>query len=184
MPTAPRALQRVNYFAGQILAADDLRAEQDYLLERWRRHNRWCHGWGVVTGLEVTLDGHQVVVAEGMALDCQGGEVVVPERAALALPSGRAAKYLLLSRVEIPTAPVPVPGEPAESASSLESAPSRIREGWALTWAATDPGRAHRRRGRKWETCGEAHGVALGRLRRTGGRWRLDRRYRVRHACW
>jgi hypothetical protein len=132
--------------------------------------------------LDVAVEGRQVVVTAGMALDCAGNEVVVPDRDALSLPSGRAAKYLLLSWAEQPAAPVPVLEEPAGPAATA-NAPSRIAEGWTLTWAAADPGRAHRRRDGKWETCGDAHGVALGRLLWTRGRWRLDRRFRVRRAC-
>ncbi len=182
MGHVPHTLQRVHYFTGQILTAADFQAEQDYHLGRWRRHNRWCHGWGVVLGLDVTVENRQVVVTAGMALDCLGNEIVVPDSDALPLPSGRAATYLLLSWAQQSTAPVPVPGEPPGPAATA-NAPSRIAEGWTLTWAAADPGRAHRRRDGKWETCGEAHGVALARLLQTGGRWRLDTRYRVRRAC-
>jgi hypothetical protein len=182
MGDAPHALHRIHYFAGQILTAEDFQAEQDYHLERWRRHNRWCHGWGVVTGLDLAIEGKEIVVTPGMALDCAGNEVVVPKRDTLRLPLGRTAVYLLLCWAETPGAPVPGLAEPADT-SSMGGVSSRIAEGGVLTWAAADPGRAHRQRGGKWETCGEAHGVALGRLLWTRGRWRVDRRFRLRRAC-
>ena len=50
-------LERVRYFPRQLLPADDLSAEPDYLRERARRHNRYLHGWGVVCGCSVTPIG-------------------------------------------------------------------------------------------------------------------------------
>ena len=50
-------LERPHFVTGQILTADDLRAEQDYRAgEVRRRHNRLCHGWGIVDGLGVRWD--------------------------------------------------------------------------------------------------------------------------------
>lgn len=182
MPEAPpRPLQRVHFFAGQLLTAEDLRAEQEYVLERLRRHNRWLHGWGVVAGLELAVDDERVVVEAGLALDCRGNEIVVEDRTTLALPSDGPTWYLLLSGTESPTSPVPVldPGDTGGTGVVC----SRIVEGWSLAWAAEDPGQGHLQREGRWQTCGEAHGIALGRLRRTRQRWRrLDPRYRVRRA--
>jgi len=63
-------LQRVRYFAGQLLTADDFATEQAYWIERQRRRNRRLHGWGVVEGLGVSIDGPKVFVEPGMAIDC------------------------------------------------------------------------------------------------------------------
>src|SRR2546427_4104106 len=52
----PSGLERLRYFPRQLLTADDMRAEQEYVREKRRRHNRLLHGWGVVCGLEVVLD--------------------------------------------------------------------------------------------------------------------------------
>jgi len=43
----------VNYFPRQLLTADDMTADQQYFLNKLRRHNRYLHGWGVVCGLEI-----------------------------------------------------------------------------------------------------------------------------------
>ena len=51
--TAPSTTERVRYFARQLLTADDLTQEQEYLRGRMRRHNLFLHGWGVVCGAEV-----------------------------------------------------------------------------------------------------------------------------------
>jgi hypothetical protein len=42
------ALERVRYFPRQLITADDMRAEQEFFLNKMRRHNRFLHGWGVV----------------------------------------------------------------------------------------------------------------------------------------
>jgi hypothetical protein len=45
--------KRLNYFYGQMLGANDFRAEQDYFREKMKLHNRCLHGYGVVCGLKV-----------------------------------------------------------------------------------------------------------------------------------
>lgn len=46
-------LKRLNYFYGQLLGAEDFRAEQNYFREKLKLHNRCLHGYGVVCGLRV-----------------------------------------------------------------------------------------------------------------------------------
>jgi len=73
-------LERVNFFDGKLLAAEDLSLEQTYHLERHRRHNRYLHGWGVVSGLSVSVaDNTTITVQPGVAIDCAGNELVVGE---------------------------------------------------------------------------------------------------------
>jgi hypothetical protein len=175
----PVALKRVHYFSGHLLSAEDLRAEQAYFLERLRRHNRCCHGWGVVCGLEITVSEKRVVVSPGMALDCEGNEITLSAAANLDLPSGSApaTQYVLAALTLEPVDPVPTIGEPAGPECPL--AYSRVLEGCGLTLAADNPGVGHKRRGRHCVSCGTNHGVPLGRLRRTRGRWRLDPQFQT-----
>ncbi len=77
LPDTP--LRRVNFFAGRLLSADDLGAEQQYARERAWLHNRMLHGAGVVSGLEVTVEGDDLVVSPGMAIDGFGREIVLTE---------------------------------------------------------------------------------------------------------
>ena len=55
--TAPIAgqtgLERVRFFPGQILTADDMSLSNEWVLEKLRRHNRYLHGWGIVCGCDV-----------------------------------------------------------------------------------------------------------------------------------
>jgi hypothetical protein len=73
-------LTRVNFFDGMLLTGEDLRVEQDYLRRKQQLHNQ-IHGYGVVEGLDVTVDSknHMVHVAPGWAIDRQGREVVLVE---------------------------------------------------------------------------------------------------------
>lgn len=82
-----RVTERLRYFSGQLLQAEDLRDEQDYLLDRIRSHNR-LHGYGTVCGLAVAPTdppSGQVVVEPGVALDCCGREIVLEEEIELSV---------------------------------------------------------------------------------------------------
>jgi hypothetical protein len=86
-PTPPY-FDRLNYFYGQMLGANDFKAEQDYFREKIKLHNRCLHGYGTVCGLLVVpADAHvgcvpdpekpEVVILPGLALDAEGNELVV-----------------------------------------------------------------------------------------------------------
>jgi len=74
-------LERPRYYARQLVTASDLIQEQQFFLDKARRHNRMLHGWGVVCGLWVTpFDDEGVVCVEpGYALGPYGDEIVVEE---------------------------------------------------------------------------------------------------------
>ena len=75
--------ERNNYFHGKMLSARDLRVEQEYFNEKRWLINRMITGWGIVCGLEVTVDYGCLVVKPGLALDCCGHELLVCEPQAL-----------------------------------------------------------------------------------------------------
>jgi hypothetical protein len=76
---------RLSYFHGQMLAASDFRAEQEYFVEKLRLRNRCLHGYGVACGLQVSAAPcgaepdrePRVILHAGVALDCLGNEIVV-----------------------------------------------------------------------------------------------------------
>ena len=76
-------LERVRYFPRQLLTADDMRAEQEYAREKFRRHNRYLHGWGVVCGCTVEpitdASSWQVRVCPGYAVGPQGDEIWIDQ---------------------------------------------------------------------------------------------------------
>jgi hypothetical protein len=168
-------VQRVNYFTGKLLTAEDLQSEQAYHVGRARRHNVAFHAAGVVEGLGVTCTGGKVVVAAGLALDCVGREISVPEEAKLGLPGVRGPRvYVLLGYAERGVDFVPV-ADPAGEGGTV-SVPSQIEETYALSVGPAPV--KHARRGKGWRACESEHGVPLARLVREKGRWRVDRGYR------
>jgi hypothetical protein len=76
-------LERPVFAEGQLLSAEDLEAEQAYLREKDRLHNRMLHGWGVVCGLNVQPLARamepRVLVTPGYLLGPNGDEIIVPE---------------------------------------------------------------------------------------------------------
>src|SRR5438105_14515335 len=51
--TCRGVLEHPRYYAGQVITASDLVLEHDYLHDKFRRHNRMLHGWGVVCGAKL-----------------------------------------------------------------------------------------------------------------------------------
>ncbi|HTQ86973.1 MAG TPA: hypothetical protein VMI93_12225 [Candidatus Solibacter sp.] len=92
-PVEGRRLQRVRYWAGQMLRAWDFREQaSDVAQHRWW-HNRALHdAYGVYEGLEVSsvFSGGRLtaVIAEpGVAYDCFGRELIVQKRRTIQLPA-------------------------------------------------------------------------------------------------
>ncbi len=174
MITNLRHLKRNHFFTGRLLTAEDLSAEQEYLREKSKRHNRYLHGFGVVFGLEVSKRSAEVVISEGLALDCRGNEIVVAEPARLLLPRPEdfgTTIFLTLEFVERETEPVPVSG-----GSGMEN--SRIQEASNALFTKGNANSAHRHVKGRWLACGQSHGLAIARLKFGSGQWRIDRRHR------
>jgi hypothetical protein len=106
--------RRVNFVEGRILTAADLAAEQEYHRGMRYLHNR-LHGYGTVSGLEVTVSRGRARVGPGLAFDVLGREVVVTTPLTLRLPPHRAGRRwvrdLVLMWREIPDGPVPAPDD-------------------------------------------------------------------------
>jgi hypothetical protein len=80
--TGVASLERARYFARQLLTADDLTADQQHVLAKFRRHNRYLHGWGVVCGGRVCAVPTQkwmVVVEPAYLLSPQGDEILIDD---------------------------------------------------------------------------------------------------------
>jgi hypothetical protein len=163
-------LKRVRYFFGQILSADDLTAEQEYFLEKHRRHNRSLHGAGVVCGMEVSRQKDSVVVHPGLALNCRGEEISICEPVESVFPQAGEKAYIILSYAENLAGPVPAAGEDMQF--------SRIEESFKVTFEPDDPTAKHKWRKASLVPCGDPHGFPLAKLFFSRGRWRIDRRFR------
>jgi hypothetical protein len=159
-------LVRNHYFSGQLLSTDDLQREQDYMLGRMRRRNRFLTGWGVVAGLGVSVEqGEAVVVGPGFAIDCAGNELIVDTEAQLCLAGLGGRQYIVARYLEICEAPaVPTTGLPAFS---------RVRESAYLEISHLNPAAGHRGMGCGTPGCGQAHAVSIAVLTKKGDNWRL-----------
>ena len=157
------ALTRPRYFSGMLLTPRDLEAEQRYVRDKQRRHNRCLHGYGVACGLDVSLGTAAIVVSPGLALDGFGEEIAVSRAVEADVPRDGSRAYLVIRYVEVEGDPVPA-GE-----GRMEC--TRITEGFALCCEASDPCRGLPR-----DAAPTA--IPLARLVRRRGRWRLDRTYR------
>jgi hypothetical protein len=163
-------LKRPRFFAGQLLSATDLEAEQEYFLQKQRRHNRGLHGYGVVSGLDVSAKDNVLIVSDGMALDASGNEVVVPNCLQIPIKRRGRVAYLVVRYHENETDPVPVQ---IDSNGGVEF--SRIEEGFEIAITPTpgpNPG-ATKTAGNQTEP-----GAVLARLVMRRGRWQVDRKFR------
>lgn len=161
-------LERPRFFTGQPLTAAELEEEQAYFLGRARRHNRFLHGWGIVSGLGVSIeDGVTVVVAAGLALDCAGNELVLaaPERPSLA---GLASKhYVTIRYLEISTGQRPL------AQGEDEARFSRVREAVQVELAGRNPAAGHSGIGPGSAGCRQAHALCLASVSLHGSHWRI-----------
>lgn len=160
-----RPFERPRFFTGRLLAADDLQREQDYFRDKARLRNRFLHGWGIVTGLGVSLDQGAVVVSPGLALDCAGNELVLPEPAHASLQGLAGRHYVTLRYVELPVGQMPAPNGGTEA--------SAIRESVDVELAASDPMAGHGAFAAGGPGCGQAHALCLAIVSPRGTRWRL-----------
>ena len=165
-------LTRPRYFAGQVLSADDLRDEQEYFIARLRRRNRFMHGWGVVSGLHVSVSGGgTVVVGPGIAIDCFGNEIVLAASTELAIVSPVDRIYVAVRYVEELTGEVP-------TLDGVQS--SRVRESAVVELAETNPNAGHGGMASGTPGCGTAHALGIATLGRRNARWRVVSHHRRR----
>jgi hypothetical protein len=158
-------LQRVRYFAGQLLTADDFVTEQAYWIERQRRHNRHLHGWGVIKGLEVSIDGLKVFVEPGMAIDCAGNEIFLGKRAVLVAPRAAREIYIVVEYCEIERNPLPIICGP-ECSDSAMVVNTRVQEECRVYFSNSNPNSNHDGTGPGTSGCGSPHPIAIARLQK------------------
>ena len=164
-----KPFERLRFFAGRLLTAADFSLEQNYFRGKLKLHNRALHGFGIVSGLKVTIESGKVVVTAGLALDCEGNELVVGTNETLTGPPANwQTAYLNLRFVE---------QELNEGAAAGEA--TIIRESSALQCSQQNFNSKHRHQHGRWLACGTCHPLTIARLRPRVGGWRVDRRYRA-----
>ena len=162
---------RNHFFAGRFRTAADLELEQKYFRDKLRLHNRSLHGFGIVSGLEVSHRQDKLIIASGLALDCQGNEILITDPVWQPLPDSNleTSSYLTISYSEQATKPTPVPDDKL-------CQPALIAESFTLAFESRNPNQHHRHVQGRWLACGQSHSLVLARLRRSSGAWRIDRR--------
>jgi hypothetical protein len=177
-------LERYPVFTAERWSLARFQEEQEYVLAKLRRHNQMLHGWGVVDGLEASLEtsrgGDRVVLTPGYALDCQGNEVRVLSPVSLDLPDreGDGRLYLCLEYLE-----ERVLGDPEDDGAPSEFAATR--EGFEVSLELEDPCEqhaGHRSDPLLRQGCGEHHSFPLARLVFSRIRWRVDLHFSVKRV--
>ncbi|MEW6733648.1 MAG: hypothetical protein AB1489_20130, partial [Acidobacteriota bacterium] len=75
-------IKRPNYFTGQLLVENDFKDEQSYHSRLRRLHNYAIFNWGVVKGLNISIDNPSnltFAITPGLAIDKYGREIIVQE---------------------------------------------------------------------------------------------------------
>ena len=82
--------KRMYYFDRQFLRARDFKVEQQYHIDRHRRHNRLLHTPGVATPHDLTVMGEEgdllITVTAGTAIDKEGREIILLKPRPITLP--------------------------------------------------------------------------------------------------
>jgi hypothetical protein len=164
-------LERLNYFFGRLLNAEDLTAEQDYFREKQQLHNRYLHGWGVVSGLGVRAQDDGIVVDPGVAIDCSGHELVLTTPVVVAVPGRVRDAFVTLKYAEEMVRPVPVPMPASINPGDPPVQFSRIREGCVVELLENDPTGNHKGMGPRSPGCGALHPLPIARLTKKARRW-------------
>ncbi|HKO63101.1 MAG TPA: hypothetical protein VJV03_18210 [Pyrinomonadaceae bacterium] len=166
MPNSP--LSRPHYLAGKLLTADDFHQEQTYVIEKFKRHNRSLHGFGVVFGLRATTGAGKIKISAGMALDCEGNEIIIPSEQTLPPPAfDSKVAFITVKYSEHCEGVVPT-DEPAAIVESVE-----------FIFTTDNQNKGHRHLKARWLTCGKVHGLTLAKLRKGQTGWQVDRSYRT-----
>ena len=154
------SLKRPVFFAGRLLDAETLTAEQDYHREKLRRHNRAGLGYGIVSGLAVRVEpaegdrGSYVVIEPGYAIDRNGEEISIPCVARVQPPAQGNTAFVTLRFWEHPC---PL----TDATGGLPSGMSAIEEACVI--------------GISPEVVVPA--LAIARLIRSEGSWQVDREF-------
>lgn len=165
---------RPNFYAGQLLSAQDIRAEQEYHIQQRWLHNRMLHGYGSVVGLEVGIEqdeqgtGTRITLSPGFGLDGWGRELIVPRPIQMALPADRRDLVVYLACTE----------EPADrtDVDTPSGEPRFIEAGVKLLLGPPPTDRAPSPSARP------DYAIALARVRRPHLTWQRERTFRPPRA--
>jgi len=163
-------LKRPRYFDGKVLSANDFTTEQEYHRAKQRRHNRYLHGWGVVSGFSVSVRDDSVIVESGVAIDCAGNEIFQKSHTMNALLNGPSRLYVVVEYYESTVDPVPQPLD-YDCASEQGQAYAWIEEASRVYIIDVDPTLDHDEVGPGSCGCGRQHPMAIACLVKEPKAW-------------
>ncbi len=155
--------QRAPFFHGKVLTPEDLEHTQQYFRERFKRHNRSLHGFGIVSGLNVSVKSGQVVVEQGLALDCSDAD--------------RRAAFVNVRFIDVCADRTAI----AEAEESSERT-GYLAESFELAVSPENSNRGHRHVRARWLACGQPHALTIAKLKLSSRGWRVERGYRAPHT--
>jgi hypothetical protein len=161
--------KRPNYAHGMVLGVEDFQQEFSYFMDRLRFHNRELHGYGTVSGLEVSMpqeETESITLNAGVGIDRLGNEIFLPAAVRCPFPDKGDIVYLVLSWAERDTDFVPVKGSETEGDQMV---PSRVEEYAVLNYDLE-------------EDNPNSSGVVLAHLKKVRGQWKIDKKFPVRRA--
>jgi len=125
-------VKRGNYFQGMMLVDKDFKDEQFYHRQMRQNHNLELHTWGVVRGLNVSLDAvtGAVRVSEGLAIDASGKEIWWggdPQRGDAPQVAGQGS-YLVIKSKEEGRDPYP----------QMSNTPLRLLDTASFSWESSE----------------------------------------------
>ena len=171
-----RGLKRPHFFSGKLITSADLELEQQYFREKLKRHNRSLHGFGIVSGLKVTVNSGQIIVEPGLALDCEGNELAIEASQTIVSQPGddwRTA-FVNVRYMEDGAGQTPAPGT-----TEVSTVSSTLIESFELLVAQENCNRRHRHLRARWLACGLPHALTIAKLLHGSHGWRVDRAYRA-----
>ncbi len=167
-------LARPSYFDGQLLTADDFRAEQNFVREKFWLHNRMLHGYGIVAGLDVAVQENEngevnAVIAPGYALDGYGRELIVPEALPIAVARDRHdfVVFLKYAETDDPHSLVPTMNDGMQATRILETVQVLFEPPAERTTSPTQR---------------DDFAIPIARLRKPSHQWQHDRNFRPPRA--
>ena len=166
---ALRRFLRPNYFVGKLLGIDDFRREQEYHREKNRLRNRLVVGTGVLAGLRVAVDGQELVVSPGVAIDCQGNELVLEAEYRQPLTDKSGRHFVTVRYAEVPGPPVPILGDSPEDCSE----PDYTEETVTIEVQQSLPACPSHTIDANLQGCAELHAICLATITLRDSRWRV-----------
>jgi hypothetical protein len=157
--------ERLNYHYGMLLTAEDMELEQNYFISKRKLFNQYMFGCRIIFGFEVELYRNEVLVQNGLCLDCCGHEIYLPNEVRVPLPENDHNNFLVVMYKEIRGRPLtPLGGDSLMDCDKINVQNSRIIEGCEIMWQTVCPLANHDFQDDAWKACGNQHPIPIAKI--------------------